>query len=229
MKNIETKFGMDGMAVSCVEDSNVDRNTRLGAWLTANADREGMKRFYVDGKLLYSPWIKGWGYKFLARHLIDPVRVVLGLWGQNPHRISIKNKAAMAGINPGEYIALNRILYESDIAAVRFCKAYGLPASASVDLSGQTITCEGCQSTLGSLPCIYCWCGVEDDPTIDQPDKTPCELRLKSGRATSHPPGSPGKVEVLRRRLERGENLWHPDDRKGFDSVINELSGILGS
>lgn len=30
---------------------------------------------------------------------------------------------------------------------------------------------------------------------------------------TDAPPGSPEKVEVLRRRFENGQKLWHPRDR----------------
>ncbi len=30
---------------------------------------------------------------------------------------------------------------------------------------------------------------------------------------TDAPPGSSEKVEVLRRRVENGQKLWHPDDR----------------
>ena len=31
-------------------------------------------------------------------------------------------------------------------------------------------------------------------------------------KPTKHRPGSAEKVEVLRRRVEAGESLWHPDD-----------------
>lgn len=34
-------------------------------------------------------------------------------------------------------------------------------------------------------------------------------------RPTKYCPGEPGKVEVLRRRLENSQPLWHPDDKKG--------------
>lgn len=33
------------------------------------------------------------------------------------------------------------------------------------------------------------------------------------GQPTHHLPGTPGKLDVLRERLERGEELWHPEDR----------------
>ncbi len=205
----------------------VKRNSKLGTWLNAHADREGMKKFYVQGEILYSPWIKGAGYKFLVRHLIEPVRVVLGLWDQSQQRIALSKKAAMAGLNPGEFIALNRILYESDIAAVKFCKAYGLPASASVYLSGYTMYCKTCNATLGSLPCVHCWSGIEDDPSVGDMDQTPYEQKLRTGRPTQHLPGTPEKVEVLRQRVERGYHLWHPKDRTEIDSMLEKLRAII--
>jgi hypothetical protein len=36
-------------------------------------------------------------------------------------------------------------------------------------------------------------------------------------RATSAPPGSPAKIEVMEGRALRGEALFHPDDARGGD------------
>lgn len=33
---------------------------------------------------------------------------------------------------------------------------------------------------------------------------------------TDHPAGSPGKIEVLADRVERGQPLWHPHDCEGI-------------
>ena len=33
-----------------------------------------------------------------------------------------------------------------------------------------------------------------------------------ASEATHHRPGSLGKIEVMRLRVERGESLWHPQD-----------------
>jgi hypothetical protein len=43
----------------------------------------------------------------------------------------------------------------------------------------------------------------------------PCE------RATDAPPGSLKKIEVLRWRVEHGQELWHPDDRISCDGLDN--------
>jgi hypothetical protein len=46
---------------------------------------------------------------------------------------------------------------------------------------------------------------------------------------TKYEPGTPGKVDVLKARLENGELLWHPDDAKmkrrrfGWESEQVEL------
>jgi hypothetical protein len=46
---------------------------------------------------------------------------------------------------------------------------------------------------------------------------------------TPYEPGTPGKVDVLKARLEAGEPLWHPDDAKtkrrrfGWESSDVEL------
>jgi len=54
------------------------------------------------------------------------------------------------------------------------------------------------------------------------------EQRQSSG-PTTHQPGTPGKVEVLKARLEAGEPLWHPADpvvklrRRGWESSNVEL------
>lgn len=119
--------------------------------------------FYVKGKLRRSPWIPGQSNPYLARHLVDPIRAVMGFWGYGGVPISFA--AETCGLLPGEFIALNRMLLESDIGAVRFCRRFGLPASASVELK-RPFRCKGCGSSLISLPCIQCWNGPDDDPHV---------------------------------------------------------------
>ena len=43
-----------------------------------------------------------------------------------------------------------------------------------------------------------------------------CDYHPKPKRPTGAMPGSLEKVEVLRERVERGEYLWHADDRKDY-------------
>lgn len=47
---------------------------------------------------------------------------------------------------------------------------------------------------------------MDDD---DEQEEDPPYLPIP----TDAPPGSPEKIEVLRRRVENGQKLWHPRDR----------------
>lgn len=48
-------------------------------------------------------------------------------------------------------------------------------------------------------------------------------MNIEIGRATDAPPGSPEKLEILRRRIESGQPLWHPDDRTSFEGLIGAV------
>ncbi|MCA9175187.1 MAG: hypothetical protein KDB14_11950 [Planctomycetales bacterium] len=41
--------------------------------------------------------------------------------------------------------------------------------------------------------------------------------------ATDAPAGSPDKIEVLRRRVELGEPLWHVDDRVDYSGLTGAI------
>ncbi len=55
---------------------------------------------------------------------------------------------------------------------------------------------------------------IVDEPIDDDTEDIdePFESMTTPARPTKHLPGTNAKIEVLRRRLERGELLWHPDD-----------------
>lgn len=40
---------------------------------------------------------------------------------------------------------------------------------------------------------------------------------------TDAPAGSPEKIEVLARRVMRGEPLWHPDDRSDYSGLTGAI------
>lgn len=42
--------------------------------------------------------------------------------------------------------------------------------------------------------------------------------------ATDCEPGSPGKIEVLRMRLENGLPLWHPDDKLSQSRAVSGVT-----
>ena len=126
-------------------------------------DEETEFLIWVKNAQIRSPWQAAILRPYLCRHLIDPIRAVMGFW-EHP-AIPIKDKAAMCGLYAGEFIALNRMLYGSNLGAVRFCLRFELPASASVELK-KPFRCAGCGGMIKSLPCVQCWDGPDDDPHV---------------------------------------------------------------
>lgn len=61
----------------------------------------------------------------------------------------------------------------------------------------------------------------DDTEEIDEP----FESMAMPARPTKHLPGTNAKIEVLRRRIERGEQLWHPYDTT-FEQFALEQSTI---
>jgi len=120
--------------------------------------------YYANKKKYKSIWMGGSSSKpYLARHLTDPVRAVLAFWDYDA--VPIEVKAEAAGLLPGEFLGINRMLLRSDEPAVLFCKLHGIPGSASVKLS-KPFRCNGCRALLTTLPCIFCWNGPDDDPHV---------------------------------------------------------------
>ncbi len=49
------------------------------------------------------------------------------------------------------------------------------------------------------------------------------ELEQDGFDPTDAPAGSPEKIEILRRRVEQGQPLWHQEDRRDYSG----LSGVI--
>lgn len=124
---------------------------------------QGGDEYWVGGKRHVSFWQPAIPKPYLCRHLEEPVRAVIGFWRTDT--VSVADMAAMSGLLPGEFIAMNRLLVSSDNMAVHFAKRFGLPASASVTLL-RAFRCKGCGGTIIRLPCIRCWKGPDDDPHL---------------------------------------------------------------
>ena len=120
--------------------------------------------FWVKNQPVDSIWNPGVEDPYLARHLAEPVRVLIGFW-RHPY-IQIADRSDAAGVFPGEYIALNRMLYGSDEGIIVYCRKFGLPPSASVELK-KPFQCQVCRGVIDHLPCIQCWNGPDDDPYVD--------------------------------------------------------------
>lgn len=85
---------------------------------------------------------------------------------------------------------------------------HGIPACFGEKLFGnKSVVCPRCKNEICHVPCVQC-CDHTDfmeDEDNWQPDKLP---KLP----TRHPPGSRGKIEMMRKRIARNEHLHHPND-----------------
>ena len=158
-------------------------------------------------------WMKSEARPHLVRQLNPELRVVMGLWSHTG--LLTKQKVALSGcLDSGEFLELNRKLlndYEfTSLDAVRHCMAHGLPTSAAVALHGE-IVCTKCGNRTWTLPCLRCWRGLDDDAGLE--DEGHSDIGpLRECLATTAEPGSPEKIEVLRKRASRNQHLWHDDD-----------------
>ncbi|MFO0940097.1 MAG: hypothetical protein U0930_04955 [Pirellulales bacterium] len=57
---------------------------------------------------------------------------------------------------------------------------------------------------------------VINNSSVEITDWEPVHFNRRDFHPTDAPPGSSEKIEVLRRRLERGQPLWHADDRVDY-------------
>ncbi len=54
-------------------------------------------------------------------------------------------------------------------------------------------------------------------------DETFSPVETEKFRATDAPAGSRPKIEVLAERVQRGEPLWHPDDRTDYSGLTGAV------
>ena len=55
-----------------------------------------------------------------------------------------------------------------------------------------------------------------------------CGAAPMPAEPTGHPPGSPGKIEVLCQRAARGERLWHPGDAGWEAAAAKVVEAVQG-
>ena len=120
--------------------------------------------FWVQNEPVYTFWRQGEEDPHLVRHLAEPVRILVGFWRHQ--EVPIIERSEAAGLFPGEYIALNRMLYTSQEGIIKVLRKFGLPASASVKLN-KSFRCAKCFRYIDHLPCVQCWEGHDDDPHSD--------------------------------------------------------------
>lgn len=176
-------------------------------------------RYRYQGREIDNIWGGGELRPSFARQLRPELRLVIGFWRQPD--LPTLQKAALCGCkDSGEFLELNRkLLTEPEftgVDAIRHCILHGLPMSAAVEMK-ESINCRSCGVRTKTLPCVNCWRGMDDDPTLEldakdtQPVITDEDIR-KTCKPTKAQPGSDAKIAVLRMRAEKGLPLWHPDD-----------------
>lgn len=85
----------------------------------------------------------------------------------------------------------------------------GLPAGFTVALPpGRKVLCHLCGELVACVPCLECSliAGVTPETLRTTPDLP------RPAAPTSAVPGTRDKIEVMRRRCEAGEALFHPED-----------------
>lgn len=63
---------------------------------------------------------------------------------------------------------------------------------------------------------------IRDQQTAEDEE---CKLDRRSFYPTDAPTGTSEKIEVLRRRVEANQPLWHPDDRVDYSGLTGLISG----
>lgn len=105
--------------------------------------------------------------------------------------------------------------------------------SRRVLVSGRKHSCGNCdirwlaESRLGSRPRKMSRKTIRNvhSVAVDTMDGITNWVPTKIPKPTEHPPGSNGKIETLRGRIMRGEQLWHVDDVDW--SGWNKLLGVV--
>lgn len=88
----------------------------------------------------------------------------------------------------------------------------GLPLSALESLeNGETYVCKTCHHRREYVPCRKCAQPWPDELRPDLADEDDKPL-IRPGKPTVAMPGTKQKIEVMRRRVERGESPFHRDD-----------------
>ena len=125
-------------------------------------------------------------------------------------------------------------LFRSDDPLIRRCLEDGLPDGVYGKLC-RTVKCDGCGAKLNIAPCPTCAEIVRRKEVQERDDRGQYlpktgisywreqSVRLKSretvrggipSRKTNAEPGGDEKIEIMRRRVERGESPCHPKDKR---------------
>lgn len=139
-------------------------------------------------------------------HLSQSAVGVIGLWS-----MGVLDSARIAKLlcrRTEEIEAFADVLRNSENRLVAEYVACGLPAGVSAKLRYATVRCPKCGREAERVPCQTCARPEEEpEPEVDETSK-----KRRLPRPTNAVPGTGRKVNVLRQRHDRGQELWHPDD-----------------
>lgn len=102
-------------------------------------------------------------------------------------------------------------------------------------VSGRKHSCANCdirwldEAKLGTRPRKLARAKIRavDSISVDAMDGITNWVPARVPKPTKQPPGSAGKIETLRMRIQRGEQLWHADDVgwEGWNGLLS-LAGL---
>lgn len=148
----------------------------------------------------------------LPEDLADTTIVILGLWQMG--YTDINQIADILHIRRLSHLnRLIRLLKTTKNPVIRRCVDVGLPPGLHREIPTwshvRSVRCPLCKMMVDTVPCPKCssprWLVAE----CDQDDEAD---RKRPKRKTNARPGSLEKIEVMRKRLERGEAVHHPKD-----------------
>jgi hypothetical protein len=100
-------------------------------------------------------------------------------------------------------------------------------------VSGRKHSCNNCdirwlpESRLGTRPRKLARAKIKhvNSISVDTMDGITNWIPSKIPKPTRQPPGSAGKIEILRARIAKGEQLWHADDVgwEGWNELMAEI------
>lgn len=147
-----------------------------------------------------------------AGDLSRTIRQMLGLFQTGV--TDLEEVSRIMRIERSAAYQMRRKLLRCKHPVIREALKFGLTGDASVLLrEGCKVRCQKCRCMVDRVPCVRCapsgfgidldgWTGQADPPLIE-----PAET-------TDLIPGSPEKIELMRKRVERWEMPCHPNDRK---------------
>ena len=150
-----------------------------------------------------------------VEHLADTTIVVIGMLEMGYDDIDLIAKI-LHRRDTTQLVTLLKMLEETENPVVRRCMDVGLPPGVvrQFPYGGSRLVCPLCRNKIDHAPCLRCsLAGQKTYGRGKERDATEYD-----SVATPACPGTNNKVATLARRAELGLSLFHPEDRRGFDT-----------